>query len=291
MARADHIKVKRRGRGYWHHGIDVGDGWVIHFSGEPGRMYGAQIKCSTMEEFLRGGTPEVVPYTRAYAPEVVIERAKSRIGEKGYHLIFNNCEHFARWCKSGELSSEQVKTVAAITQVAAETLVRISEKSPKKAGRALAAAGKAMSSFAEEMLKAKVDKPLPEIEGPMVEIKAPANDQPEKSDDRYLREYSPEGFWSKLKHYAKAAGEEVVCKSLQLYYAAQEPQTPRWAKATIYAALGYFICPIDAIPDLTPLVGYADDLGVLAAAIATVTLYVTPAIRERARRKSREWFE
>ena len=48
--------------------------------------------------------------------------------------------------------------------------------------------------------------------------------------------------------------------------------------------------PIDAIPDITPVVGYADDLAVLAAAVATVATYITADVKERAAEKLRGWF-
>jgi uncharacterized membrane protein YkvA (DUF1232 family) len=112
------------------------------------------------------------------------------------------------------------------------------------------------------------------------------------SDDQtgYGKEFSEDGFWEKLASYAKAAGAEVIERALQLYYAAQEPSTPLWAKAVIYSALGYFISPIDAIPDLTPVVGYADDLGVLAAAVTSVALHITQEVKEKAREKMNDWF-
>ena len=81
-------------------------------------------------------------------------------------------------------------------------------------------------------------------------------------------EYSDSSFWDKVKKFALTAGKEVIEKALWLYYAAQRPETPKWAKTAIYGALAYFISPIDAIPDITPLVGFTDDLGALAAAIA-----------------------
>ena len=108
-------------------------------------------------------------------------------------------------------------------------------------------------------------------------------------DDEYSRQYSEDGFREKLRTFGRAAGREVVEKALILYYTARSPNVPRWAKATIYGALGYFVTPIDAIPDLTPLVGYTDDLGVLAAALAVVLAHVTPEIRARARERAREW--
>jgi uncharacterized membrane protein YkvA (DUF1232 family) len=102
--------------------------------------------------------------------------------------------------------------------------------------------------------------------------------------------FSEQGFWSKLKIYARSAGKVVVEKALLLYYAAQEEKAPAWAKATIAAALGYFIVPLDAIADLTPAVGYADDLGVLALAIAAVATYINDDVREKAAGKIQDWF-
>lgn len=105
----------------------------------------------------------------------------------------------------------------------------------------------------------------------------------------YARQYSETNFWEKLGAYAKVAGREVVEKALVLFFTAQSPQVPLWARTTIYGALGYFISPFDAIPDVTPLVGFADDLGVLAAALAVVLIHVTPEIEERARSQAARW--
>jgi uncharacterized membrane protein YkvA (DUF1232 family) len=108
--------------------------------------------------------------------------------------------------------------------------------------------------------------------------------------NEYTKEYSESNFWTKVKKFSKNAGKEVVEKALQLYYAAQRPEIPAWAKSVIYGALGYFIFPADAIPDVVPAVGYADDLGVLAAAIATVSFYINDEIKDRTRRKTKDWF-
>ncbi len=109
-------------------------------------------------------------------------------------------------------------------------------------------------------------------------------------DNEYEEAYSESGFWNKLKSYAAIAGREVVEKALLLYYAMQEEKAPAWAKATIAGALGYFIVPLDAISDLTPAVGYADDLGVLALAIAAVATYINDDVREKTRQKMVAWF-
>jgi len=108
--------------------------------------------------------------------------------------------------------------------------------------------------------------------------------------NEYEEAFSDPGFWEKLKKYALLAGREVVEKALLLYYAAQEEKAPAWAKATIAAALGYFIVPLDAIADLTPAVGFADDLGVLALAVAAVATYINDDVRKKTADKMRQWF-
>ena len=97
-------------------------------------------------------------------------------------------------------------------------------------------------------------------------------------------------FWDKLSRYARVAGREVIEKALWLYYAAQSSSTPQWAKSVIYGALVYFILPVDAIPDVIPLAGYTDDLGALAAAVASVALYIDEEVRQKATRKLADWF-
>lgn len=112
MARGDHIRTWRRG--YWHHGIDCGDGTVIHYTGTPLRLRDAVVERCSMDEFLRGSVVEMVVSLEAVDPDAVIARAESRLGEKKYNLITDNCEHFASWCVTGRKESKQVqRTVAA----------------------------------------------------------------------------------------------------------------------------------------------------------------------------------
>ena len=106
----------------------------------------------------------------------------------------------------------------------------------------------------------------------------------------FEKEYSEKSFWDKLAKYAKSAGIEVVEKSLLLYYAAQEENTPAWAKVTIVGALGYFISLIDAVPDLTPIIGYTDDLGVLVMAVATISSYINQNVKDKTKQKITDWF-
>jgi len=46
-----------------------------------------------------------------YSPEETVTRARSRLGEKEYSLLLNNCEHFAIWCKTGLHKSYQIENV------------------------------------------------------------------------------------------------------------------------------------------------------------------------------------
>lgn len=116
------------------------------------------------------------------------------------------------------------------------------------------------------------------------------NDFSDVNNNEYAKEFSESSFWDKVKKFASKAGSKVIYTALKLYYTMQSPDTPAWAKAVIIGALGYFIAPVDGIPDPTPIVGFADDLGVLAAAAASVVTNITPAIKAEAKRKVREWF-
>lgn len=104
MARGNHIYVHYVK--FVHHGIDCGDGTVIHYDGE-------KIIQSSITTFGSGNQYLVKHYGWCDSDDVVIQRAKSRLGESKYSLFFNNCEHFAMWCKTGQHDSEQVKNVGA----------------------------------------------------------------------------------------------------------------------------------------------------------------------------------
>jgi uncharacterized membrane protein YkvA (DUF1232 family) len=106
----------------------------------------------------------------------------------------------------------------------------------------------------------------------------------------FSSQYSDSGFWEKVKGYAKVAGKGVLEPALKMYYAAMDSDTPVWARTTIFGALGYFISPIDVIPDLMPAVGYTDDIGVLIAAAAAVAAHIKPQHLEQARTTLKQWF-
>jgi hypothetical protein len=108
MARGDQIYTQRdfltMEGVYEHHGIDCGDGTVIHY-----RKGTETITRTSLEEFTDGRPIYAKHYKVSYIPDVVIRRAESRLGEQQYNLLYNNCEHFATWCKTGVSRSEQVE--------------------------------------------------------------------------------------------------------------------------------------------------------------------------------------
>ena len=103
-------------------------------------------------------------------------------------------------------------------------------------------------------------------------------------------EFDDDRFWTKLRRFAKRAGRVVVERALRLYYAAQDPRTPPWARRAIYAALAYFVIPFDLIPDFLPGVGYTDDAGTLLFALFVVSAYVHKDVKMLARQKMVDWF-
>ena len=70
---------------------------------------------------------------------------------------------------------------------------------------------------------------------------------------------------------------------LTAYYCAIDAATPTRAKATLLGALGYFVLPLDAIPDMFLALGYTDDLAVLLLALRTVQAHITDEHRARAK--------
>lgn len=118
MARGDHIKARRAGGLYTHHGIDMGDGTVVHFSGEPVNYRDAIVCRVSMEAFLQGDTAILVEHREpVMSQEETVRLAESLIGGRRYHPLTNNCEHFTTYCKTGRRDSAQARRFikAAIT--------------------------------------------------------------------------------------------------------------------------------------------------------------------------------
>ena len=109
-------------------------------------------------------------------------------------------------------------------------------------------------------------------------------------NSEFSKYYSEKSLWEKIKKFSKAAGTKVIYAVLLLYYAMKDNSVSLKTKVFIAASLGYFILPTDAIFDLTPIIGYSDDLGVLLFALKQISSAITPAVKENARKKIEEWF-
>ena len=110
MAYGDHIFVDRGL--ITHHGIEMADGWVIHFASADGTKSGAVIGWARIDDFAGDGQIEVRAYGQRFGADEAGARAESMLGQSGYDLFTNNCEHFATWCVAGEHSSAQVEAAA-----------------------------------------------------------------------------------------------------------------------------------------------------------------------------------
>jgi hypothetical protein len=95
---------------YEHHGIYAGDGRVVHYAGYCHGLHTGPVEEVGLEQFCVGQGFAVRAHVgSSYTPTEVVERARSRIGERRYDLLANNCEHFCEWAIMGRSSSVQVE--------------------------------------------------------------------------------------------------------------------------------------------------------------------------------------
>ena len=131
LTAGSHIKSSRLG--YSHHGIYCGNGKVVHYSGFAQALKKGALEITTLESFLGSESKYYVikyPFNKVrFSSKEVTERALSRVGEDSYNLVFNNCEHFAAWCVTGESESKQVKAVLSFTTTTAIVYKSISTAS------------------------------------------------------------------------------------------------------------------------------------------------------------------
>ena len=102
-------------------------------------------------------------------------------------------------------------------------------------------------------------------------------------------EYSERSFMDKLKRFGVKAGKKITEPALAMFYCMKDPETPAKVKLLIMGALGYFILPTDLICDLSPLVGFTDDLTVLITTYNLVKAHLKPEHSEKAAMKVSEF--
>jgi hypothetical protein len=106
-----HLKSSRRG--YTHHGIYVGNGRVIHYAGWANNQATGPIEETDLNSFTQGNGYSVVAHDHADSPEVIVARARQRLGETDYSVTSNNCEHFCNSCVNGDHHSRQIDVATA----------------------------------------------------------------------------------------------------------------------------------------------------------------------------------
>lgn len=98
----------------------ISDEEVIHFTGVDDDSVldwsKNEVIKTDLDEFLRGGKLEVKEYIDEeiddlYPVEHIVHYARGCLGDAGYNLVINNCEHFANMCTLGRFRSKQVEKV------------------------------------------------------------------------------------------------------------------------------------------------------------------------------------
>lgn len=116
----DHLWVYRLG--YAHHGIASTKNCVIHYQGKKGFFEDGLIVETSLDEFSDGAEVHIKEHPdRRHSRQNSVARARRRIGETEYNLIFNNCEHFVFWCIEDEKTSKQVDAIISTGDLAATT--------------------------------------------------------------------------------------------------------------------------------------------------------------------------
>jgi hypothetical protein len=130
--------------GYTHHGIYIGDGRVVHYGALKYNLIRRPVEETTLAEFAEGRPVYVVTHCESgFDAAETIRRARSRLGEKQYRLLSNNCEHFVEWCRHDAHRSFQVETALQF---------------PRWFGERILAA---MLRFARRSLRARASVPAP----------------------------------------------------------------------------------------------------------------------------------
>ena len=107
--KGQHLFIKKASGVYTHHGLGIGNGRVIHYSGLADDLNTeGVIEEISLEDFAQDKEINIKAHSnRKHTIENAIIRAELRLGEDQYHMLHNNCEHFVEWCISGNHQSNQ----------------------------------------------------------------------------------------------------------------------------------------------------------------------------------------
>jgi len=94
---------------------------------------------------------------------------------------------------------------------------------------------------------------------------------------------------SSLRKKIKHISSSLLYVALLMYYAFKRKETPAWAKRIVMGAFVYLFSPIDAIPDLAPIIGYTDDMGVMFYGLVLIAAYINHDVRASALHTLESW--
>lgn len=152
------------------------------------------------------------------------------------------------------------------------------KKDEKKAKRETNRLGGLLSVVGNEVKSA-----APGVIAGMITRKAkPAGDMEEKDIKGYEKHFSESKFAEKLINVLCIVGEQVIVPVLLLWGVLKADSTPMAQKATILGALGYFIVPLDLVPDTLGALGYTDDIANIGYVTDLVSKFITPEIELQA---------
>ncbi len=108
------------------------------------------------------------------------------------------------------------------------------------------------------------------------------------SQKKHDAHYSDNSFKEKVHSLPSSAGSKVLRQAMILYVLLKDKDAPKWLKTSIIGVLGYFIFPIDLIPDFLPG-GYIDDLALMAGLVRQLCVYTTPEVMSQVDELMPEW--
>lgn len=107
--------------------------------------------------------------------------------------------------------------------------------------------------------------------------------------DKCQNYFSEHDLNQKLTNVAKTVGAGLVYPVLLLFELLKSAEVDNTQKAMIIGALGYFIFPLDLIPDAIPGGGFADDLAALTFVIKATAANISDTIRVHTKEQLHEW--
>lgn len=96
-----------------------------------------------------------------------------------------------------------------------------------------------------------------------------ARDYFERNHEKYSKEYDESIFQKIVRNLPRKISEPFM----KLFYIMKHPEITAAEKAWCVAGLGYVVLPLDIIPDAIPIIGWLDDLGVMAMLLAKFNGY------------------